>query len=113
MDNADLQEAARNTWLHAVRKARNDYRFFMFQEEPQKEEHRNVTAKSVDTVVLPFEVRPSDRHPREMYLLRAAFEWALQNTNADFVVKADHDTFVCSYHLSSVLAQAPRQRYFL
>lgn len=100
--NKDLQNAARDTWLQGVKKTGNDYRFFMFSD----------TTPPADMITLPLSTRPQERHPREMQLLRAAFHWSLNNTNADFIIKADHDMFVCSYHLIKALEQAPKTQYF-
>jgi len=61
----DLQNAARATWLHAVKEAGHDYRFFMFSD----------AAPSADMIRLPLSTKPEDRYPRERYLLRTAFGW--------------------------------------
>mmetsp|Transcript_40847 Transcript_40847/g.127082 ORF Transcript_40847/g.127082 Transcript_40847/m.127082 type:complete len:309 (+) Transcript_40847:143-1069(+) len=113
-ESTDLQRAARDTWLKHARRAGHDYRFFILT---QQNDSASLGLKrdpsSSDTILVPKLKWPHNRHLREFYLLRAAFAWALEHTTADFVVKADHDTYVCTRHLQRVLQAAPWSQFFL
>jgi len=105
---SDLRRAVRETWLRDVRRAGHEYRFFMFEEKDGSN-----ASWPADVVLIPKRLRPPRRYPREFSLLRFAFKWSMAHSQADFIVKADHDMFVCPDSLEKALADTVRTPFFM
>lgn len=131
MDSAqgrELRAALRRTWLADVMRFGHDYRFFLFDVRSGHDYRTNRTDTNIarmgdtavepaDMVRLPHRFWRELRPEREMQLLVFAFSWTLSSLSAasrsvDFIVKADHDTYVCVDHLAHDLESRPRERFF-
>ena len=59
-----------------------------------------------------WKVNLTSKWERGGSILRYAFDWALRNTDAEYIVKSDVDGYVCPYHLQYVLQTLAQRRLF-
>lgn len=105
-----LRAAARETWLQDVRASGDDYRFFYFLTAPPPGGRRLLED---DVVVVPEQFWHEERYTRERNLLTFTMRWTLNHSVAPYIVKPDHDMFICHYHLRTDLSQRPSTKFFM
>ena len=101
-----LRDAQRRTWLKDVTAMGHEYGFF-FLDSPK----RSSDLVDCDRC-FGFNFTSPVRHEREWHLLTEAFK-VVVSRNVDYIVKADHDVFVCVDHLTHDLYSRPRSQFFM
>ena len=118
-----FRSTARMTWLRSARDLGQTYRFFMhYPENKSRALALEMEAREMGDIVLAkrsemwWNIRswnPSEKKAKARRggsLVRYALEWALRNTDSQYIVKSDIDGFVCPMHLLCVLMRL-RLRY--